>query len=47
MKGFFLFLGIIALLIGSYIYYNIEHPSNTMVVRHGLQWVTLEHNMSK
>jgi len=47
MKGFFIFLGIIALMIGSYIYYNIKHPSDTMIVRNGMHWNILKRDINK
>ncbi len=47
MKGFFIFFGIVLIFLGAYIYYNIQHPTDTMIVRQGLQWSVLEHNMSK
>ncbi len=47
MKGFLLFLGLIVLLIGSYIFYHIKHPSDTMIVRQGAYWTILDYNASK
>ncbi len=47
MKGFFIFLSIVFLFLGVYIYYNVQHPTDTMMVRKGAQWTVLEHNMSK
>ena len=47
MKGFLIFLGITMMLMGAYIYYNLEHPSETMIVRQGAHWTVLEYNQSK
>ncbi|MCF6205943.1 MAG: hypothetical protein L3J47_03470 [Sulfurovum sp.] len=47
MKGFLVFLGITMLLMGAYIYYNIKHPQDTIIVRKGAYWITLDHNVSK
>jgi len=46
MKGFLIFFGITILLMGAYIYYNIQHPTDTMIVRHGAYWMAFEHNVS-
>jgi hypothetical protein len=32
---------------GGYIYYNIQHPTNSMIVRNGAYWTIFEHNISK
>jgi len=47
MKGFLIFFGITMLLMGGYIYYNIQHPTDTMIVRNGAYWSAFEHNASK
>ncbi len=47
MKGFFIFLGITLMLMAGYIYYNLQHPSETMIVRQGAQWTTLEYNQTR
>jgi hypothetical protein len=47
MKGFLIFLSITMLLMGGYIYYNIQHPTNSMIVRNGAYWSIFEHNVSK
>jgi len=46
MKGFLIFLGVTMLLMGAYIYYNIKHPTDTMIVRSGAHWVIFEHNVT-
>ncbi len=47
MKNFLIFLGISLLIIGGFIYYNMLHPSDTMIVRNGAYWTIFEHNASK
>jgi hypothetical protein len=47
MKGFLIFLGITLLLMGAYIYYNLQHPTDTMIVRKGAYWITFEHNVTE
>jgi len=32
---------------GSYIYYNIKHPTDTMIVRSGAHWIIFDHNVSE
>ncbi len=46
MKGFLIFFGITMLLMGGYIYYNIQHPTDTMIVRNGAYWTMFEHNVT-
>ncbi len=47
MKGFLIFFAITILLMGGYIYYNIKHPTDTMIVRNGAYWTMFEHNVTK
>ena len=47
MKGFLIFFGITMLLMGGYLYYNIKHPTDTMIVRQGAYWVAFDHNVSE
>ena len=46
MRGFFIFFGITMLLMGGYIYYNLQHPTDSMIVRNGAYWTIFEHNTS-
>ena len=46
MKSFMIFLGVALVLIGAFIYYNIQHPSDTMIVRSGGHWTVFEHNVT-
>ncbi len=47
MKGFFVFMILVALFLGAFIFYFVRHPSNTTMVRKGASWVILEQNLSK
>jgi len=47
MKGFLIFFTITMILMGGYIYYNLQHPTDTMIVRNGAYWTAFEHNTSK
>lgn len=47
MKGFLIFLGITMAIMAAYIFYNINNPSDTMIVRNGAYWTIFEHNISK
>ncbi len=47
MKGFLIFFAITMTIMGGYIYYNIQHPTNSMIVRNGAYWTIFEHNVSK
>ncbi len=46
MRGFMKFLFLSLLLIAGFITYYIFHPTNSMIVRQGAQWVVLEHNIT-
>jgi len=47
MKGFLIFFLITIVLLGSFIYYKIQHPSDTMIVRTGAYWTILKHDMNR
>jgi len=46
MKGFLIFLAVTLFVMGGYIYYNIKHPTDTMIVRSGAYWTIFEHNIT-
>ncbi len=47
MKGFLIFLLLIFVMIGTFLIYEIKHPTNTQYVRRGLDWVRLDMNLTK
>jgi hypothetical protein len=46
MRGFLIFFAVTMFLMGLYIYYNIQHPTDTMIVRNGAYWSMFEHNIT-
>jgi len=46
MKNFIIFLIVCMVILGGFIYYQMQHPSDTMIVRQGAHWVMFEHNVT-
>ncbi len=47
MKGFLIFFMITLVILGGFIWYFVNHPSHTTMVRNGANWVIMEQNASE
>ncbi len=47
MKNFLIFFAVILVIIAAFIWYYMQHPSDTTIVRQGANWVVLERNISQ
>ncbi len=47
MKGFLIFLVVVFMLIGGYIYYGVTHPTKTQIIRNGANWIEVQRPVNR